>query len=470
MLAAWLVSSLAVHINGPVWLPWLVGGLILPIMPVYWTLESLIQEIRAEDKLTPEQRQQLSEKKEVGFMPRVALNTFTLSLTVLATLLGLFPQESFTALTTRGDWMFAQRQEAWAPNARIKSLYLASRLEGVYQRVLDNPSQAWAEALDSVRSSPKPQARPVSAASVKTQRPDWPPSREIHPAIARLPANMDKNISTVAHYIAQQESNPYGRVKAIYDYVATRIAYDAPALAMGQYPPQDAQTVFKTRKAVCAGYSRLFMALAHEMGILAVYVTGDARDLQGMTAPGTGHAWNAVQIEDQWYLLDTTWGSGLVGNDGFVRRYNPDYLFTPPEVFGVDHFPTESKWQLKNKPISRETFERQPLLRASFFERGYRLEKGLSSPLKATEYAKFRLENSKRQYLLGHLTPDIRSPKGKEKSSDKTEPVHCQVTGTRDLSVSCKIPKPGAYKLELFSNQHASGNYEFIGQLKVQAD
>lgn len=466
IMTAWLVSSLAVHFNGPDWLPWLAGGMIFPIMPIFWSLESLVNEIRAEDKLTPEQLEKQSRKKEVGFMPRLALNTFTLSMTVLLTLMLMFPQESFTALTTRGDWMLDQRRETWVSPARVNVLHFASRLESVYQQAWENPSQAWAEAVASVKTSPVPAVSPSAKTSGKVTKPSWPLSKDLHPAILKMPRSAEKNIQSVAQYIAQRESNPYGRVKAIYDYVATRIAYDAPALAMGQYPPQDALTVFKTRKAVCAGYSRLFMALAHEMGILAVYVTGDARDIQGMTAPGVGHAWNAVQIQGKWHLLDVTWGSGMVENAGFIRRYNPAYLFTPPEVFAMDHYPTVSKWQLRSKPLSREAFERQPMLRAAFFERGLGLQSNISSYLSAKETVTLRLNNPQRQYLLGHLSPDT----GRKPRKETTEPVHCQVLGTQDLTVSCEIPKPGAYKLELFSNTRSYGGFEFVGQVKVIAN
>ena len=55
--------------------------------------------------------------------------------------------------------------------------------------------------------------------------------------------------------------HPAGRLKAAHDWVADRIAYDAPAYAVHKYPPQDAETVFARRVGVCAGYAELLAAL-----------------------------------------------------------------------------------------------------------------------------------------------------------------------------------------------------------------
>src|SRR5690606_30059317 len=101
------------------------------------------------------------------------------------------------------------------------------------------------------------------------------------------------------------------------------------------YPPQDADTTFSTRRSVCAGYANLVAAMGQEAGLEVVVVTGDARDGEGSLS-GSGHAWNAVRVDDRWYLMDATWNAGYV-TDAFVKQYGTTYLMSPPEVFGVTH-------------------------------------------------------------------------------------------------------------------------------------
>ncbi|HEY9840347.1 MAG TPA: transglutaminase domain-containing protein [Candidatus Obscuribacterales bacterium] len=469
LLSFWLVSSLPLFLSGPKWLPWLAAFLVFPGLGLFWELESLVYTLLVSKRATDDKAVK-AVKKGFGFADRVMLNTLILNGLILGTLLGVYPQESFTALSTRGDWFLAGRSEPWAEAGRVQMLRFANSLEAFYNDALDNPASALAQAAKSLQSLPLGHTRPAAAGGLahtgktgkaakaaKTQPPAWPQPTRLHPAVASMPATAETDIPAVARYLAQRESDPYGRVKAVYDYVASRITYDGAALKQGVYPPQDPVTVFKTRKAVCAGYSRLFMALTGEMGLLSAYVTGDARDINGTVPPGVGHAWNAVKIRGKWYLIDSTWGSGYLENFRFHRRYTPAYLFTPPEVFGQDHFPEATTWQLRRQPLSRRAFETQPMLRAGFFARGYRLAEPVTSPLQAQKQLHLTLHNPKRQYLLAHLQPE----KGKTT-------IPCRITGTRTLRLSCPIPSSGPYQLELFSNSRSYGSFESIGQIKVE--
>src|SRR5262249_19076863 len=126
----------------------------------------------------------------------------------------------------------------------------------------------------------------------------WPwTTASLHPAVATMPHSVETGIQSVAEYIAKHESDPVLRIKALHDYVADRIAYDSDSFYSGKYPDQDAETVFKTRKSVCAGYANLLSALATACNEQIVVVEGDARDPStGDKLTGSGHAWNAARI------------------------------------------------------------------------------------------------------------------------------------------------------------------------------
>jgi hypothetical protein len=96
----------------------------------------------------------------------------------------------------------------------------------------------------------------------------------------------------------------------------------------------------------------------------------------------TGHAWNAINIEGKWYLLDVTWGAGYVNKGIFYREYEPDYFMVNPRFFASNHIPDDPKWQLLDQPHTEATFVKQPWL--NYSDRNFALlsVQPMQSPLK----------------------------------------------------------------------------------------
>jgi transglutaminase/protease-like cytokinesis protein 3 len=270
-----------------------------------------------------------------------------------------------------------------------------------------------------------------------------------------MPASAETSIESVAQYIASQEKDPMLRIKALHDYVADRIAYDAPNYFAGNYPPQDAETVFQRRVAVCAGYAKLLEALGQAIGEEIVYVVGDSRsstsDLEGQR-----HAWNAAKINGQWYLIDPTWNSGYIDRaSGFTKSYKADYLFPPPEVMGISHFPEDQAWQLRSQPISRGEFLRQPMMRARFFADGMDLVSPTRSQTDTNGSAVINLKNPDQRWLLTSYAP---------KGSNQDE--RCTEEATQGPQITCPLPRSGSYEVKLFSSDEQYGTYAYVGQLE----
>jgi len=330
LLGVWLASSLVAYTNGSTWLVVFSGILLFPLLPIAWDLWG-----RKQRKLKPQ---------ILTWGDRIILRTLLLNLIFLACLLALRPQTSFLALSTRGDWMLDGRQEPQIELVRRSLFKLANGLEWLYLAVHQNPYTQYADTreirptpqptpetsaqpIPGSNPSPQPQPTPQPALiSSTTHRTNlWSVEASIHPAVAQMPTSVETSIASVAQYIAQQEKDPFLRVKALHDYVADRIAYDAPAyFGQSPRPPQDAETVFRTHKAVCAGYAKLLEALGQAIEEDIVYVVGDSRS-QVSDLSGNGHAWNAAKIEGHWYLIDATWDSGYVNASGFTKRYSTSY-------------------------------------------------------------------------------------------------------------------------------------------------
>lgn len=435
VLGVWLASSLVAYINGPTQLAVFSGILLFPLLPILWDLRG-------------------RKKRSSGILTwgdRITLRTLLLNLAFIALLLAMRPQTSFLALATRGDWFLDGMSGPHVEFARQGLFKLANSLEGLYLVFYDNPFDQYADTTQ-VKPRPKIDAKPRQGGNGK----GWPwTGVGLHPAVVNIPASAETSIESVAQYIASQEKDPMLRIKALHDYVADRIAYDAPNYFAGNYPPQDAETVFQRRVAVCAGYAKLLEALGQAIGEDIVYVTGDSRsstsDLEGQS-----HAWNAAKINGQWYLIDATWNSGSVDRaSGFKKGYKTDYLFPPAEVMGISHFPEDQAWQLRSQPISRGEFLRQPMMRARFFADGMDLVSPTRSQTDTNGSAVINLKNPNRRWLLTSYVP---------KGSSQAE--RCGEGATQGPQITCPLPGSGSYEVQLFSGDEQYGDFAYVGQLE----
>jgi len=182
-------------------------------------------------------------------------------------------------------------------------------------------------------------------------------------ALAATPED-EASLDSLAKYLAGPCKTERDKARAIFRWITDRIAYDADAYLAGSTDAK-VEPVLKNRKALCGGYALLFVELGQRMGLNVVNVTGKIR----RTAQGR-HGWVAVQIKDNWQLIDPTFGAGELGNDKFAKRFRDYLFFTPPDKMLFTHLPDDPKWQLVKAPVSSEEFWRRPEVRVQLFELG----------------------------------------------------------------------------------------------------
>lgn len=117
-----------------------------------------------------------------------------------------------------------------------------------------------------------------------------------------------KNLNTKIEEIVKTipvETTQIEKEKLIHDYIIDNLTYDQVA-ASGSYVygdtlPRafDIYGAVCNKKAVCEGYSKMFQYLCYCVGINSTQVVG--------TSGGVNHMWNAVNIDGDWYQVDTTW-------------------------------------------------------------------------------------------------------------------------------------------------------------------
>ena len=560
----WVASSMAAHLNGPIWLVALCGLLICPLLPLVWEFIYAIQ------------RKKYGERPSYG--GAIAYSAFRNASRISGVLLVIaiiaYPKGVFTAVSTRGDWMVEgvggpvveaiERAVFWTadavewlePDDNVFAQYDDSHLVKPARRGWrydeDEDSEAEPEApapepppapparvktpkrrrpVDSgVRAAPGARRRPDAGhafADARSRRPAPPPRRidagqpagspdtgvfvdpesgvplfvvrgkgdeprrappepksppraaprprrrqmsrperyaewmmrsSPHDLATSMPAHAETDYRAVARYVADRVSDPFERMKAVHDYIALRVDYEAD-FDLANLPDSDPDVVFRRRVAVCSGYTRLFKAMAETIGHRSVYISGKSRFAVDRL-PGTDHAWNAVQIEGDWYLIDLTWNAGYVEGRKFIKRYQTDYLFPPPEVFGLTHLPKDPAWQLVPTPVSRGEFLRQPLLWPRFFALGFELLDPTRSQVTIYDgQAEITVDNPREHRLLAKWYD---SAVGPSKSG------RCGVEyGADTVEAKCQLPSSGTYQVQLFGSMTRSQKHPLVGVIEV---
>ena len=143
-------------------------------------------------------------------------------------------------------------------------------------------------------------------------------------------------IEQVKNQIVQSKTgNIYEDIKMVHDYLVDNISYDSSLSKQNIYNIYGALV---NRECVCEGYARAFKYLLDELDIACVMVIGTGTNSQGETE---NHAWNYVQLNGNWYAVDSTWDDPVViggGTASAESRYK--YFLVGREVIDQDHSPS----------------------------------------------------------------------------------------------------------------------------------
>ena len=103
------------------------------------------------------------------------------------------------------------------------------------------------------------------------------------------------------------ELSPIDAIVAAHDYLILNTVYDEETALNGSGGVSHyAEGVLLHGTAVCSGYSSVFQLLMKMAGIPCEYVNNQ------------GHAWNLVQVDNEWYHIDVTWDDPLPDQPGVV--------------------------------------------------------------------------------------------------------------------------------------------------------
>lgn len=148
-----------------------------------------------------------------------------------------------------------------------------------------------------------------------------------------------QQIEQVKEQILQnKKTNTYENIKMVHDYLIENTEYDTSVSKENIYNIYGAMV---NKQAVCEGYAKSFKYLMDALGIPCTLVIGEATNSEGQTE---NHAWNYVQIDENWYAIDCTWDDPisstgwvseaskyryfLKGSDDMAKNHEPSGQFT----------------------------------------------------------------------------------------------------------------------------------------------
>lgn len=208
--------------------------------------------------------------------------------------------------------------------------------------------------------------------------------------IAKLNKGEDlQNLPLLSYKLTSKLSTKVEKFRAIYTWVCTNISGDLKqhneishkrkklkndSIALikwnNEYKKKAFKKLLKYNKTMCTGYAYLIKELAFLADIECKIIDGFGRTINSNidTLDTANHSWNAVKLNNKWYLCDATWSSGYMNeNYTFVQDYNEGYFLTNPILFAKNHYPLQKKWLL-NKVTTNITFLDSPLIYGETFK------------------------------------------------------------------------------------------------------
>jgi hypothetical protein len=268
-------------------------------------------------------------------------------------------------------------------------------------------------------------------------------------------ADPDRYLGPLVRFLVAGGGDRFQKVKILHDWVAENIAYDAASYFSGSRSGSlSAASTLRSRRGVCHGYATLLKDMCTLAGIPCEKISGFGRGYGSAAGqagdPGdVNHAWNAVEIQGAWYLVDVTWDAGHVENRSFRKKYRTTYLFMEPGNFVYTHLPSEPKWQLLRPPLTKDQFANLPYLRGTFFDHGMRLDKRLSRVTPAGKSVQFSI------FVPAdvELAAELKTPAGAElprRALVQYESNQCRVYAT--------FPRKGRWAVHLSSQRRGNSD------------
>jgi len=283
--------------------------------------------------------------------------------------------------------------------------------------------------------------------------------KQIDAHVLSTPEEKTESVEVLSEYLTSPWQGDRNKAYAIFRWLSFNVAYDVDGFfGRAEKKSNDAASVLRHKTSVCAGYASLFEALGKVAGLQVHSIEGYAKGYgfePGQRIKDQNHAWNGVQVNGEWFISEPTWGAGYPGADLMFHR-SPDVamFLMDPEYAICSHYPADEQWQLLDKPISKEEFERLVVPSGRIHQMGIEV---LSH--KESIYDISDADNIEMMFYspsLKILRGDLKNLSCKEHEGRKWTQV--LPSGLNQVKLKAQFPAPGKYKLNLYVRDEVSAN------------
>ncbi|WP_298418740.1 transglutaminase domain-containing protein [uncultured Kordia sp.] len=226
------------------------------------------------------------------------------------------------------------------------------------------------------------------------------------------------NLPQLSYKLTSELTTDIERFRAIFKWVCSNISndysmftrnmrkrrrYRNDSVKLAAWNAEFKKTAFKKllkkNRTVCTGYAYLVKELASLAGIECKIVNGHARtstiNIETLDINSPNHSWNAVKLNDKWYLCDPTWASGIPNPTTyrFQFYFNDGFFLSDPNIFSINHYPQNEEWFLlaEEKPTFNMFLEAPVIYGNAYNYFSNHLEpKKLDNTVKQNEKVTFR--------------------------------------------------------------------------------
>ncbi|MRI02360.1 hypothetical protein GH721_17575 [Kriegella sp. EG-1] len=202
-----------------------------------------------------------------------------------------------------------------------------------------------------------------------------------------------ENLPILSHKLTKDLKLDVEKFRAIYTWICTNIENDYNSYLRTskkrkklsndresllswnkEYLPKVFRKLVKERKTACTGYAFLLQELARLSNLNCSIIDGFGRtatlNLNEDSIPN--HSWNAIELNNKWYLCDPTWSAGriLLEENGprFERDYFDGYFLADPQLFIKNHYPIDQRWTLISNPPTFKKYIEGPVVYKEAFK------------------------------------------------------------------------------------------------------
>ena len=225
---------------------------------------------------------------------------------------------------------------------------------------------------------------------------------------------------------------------------------------------------YNAGKGVCDGYAKIFLVMCTSLGLEAARVVGYSKSgdfYPGYMPSRADHAWNAVKIGGNYYVLDVTWGSGSCNGDSYVKSLKDSYFCSNPDAFIRTHLPVEQKWQLVSPTITLEQFVNLLNIGMDFYENGFKTVTPDAISFISTQKftVEFTHDSETRKTFLYHLYL-------LQSNTFVEQPNSCWIDRQDESStMTCFTNKKGTYKLQIFGGPSGLQSYPMLLEYDIES-